>query len=205
MMALDERAADAVRELVNIASGNAASALAQLIGQRTMISVPRLTFAQIEDISAILDAGAGPSVVIAMQMLGDVTGALLFVMPTDRAHQLSALLLGLAEPATGDFDASGQSALAETANILGGAYSGALGSVLGGIIMISVPSFGITPPDDLLARFRNQAGTSPFALCIETSFTVGDQGLACGGHMVLLPGAGALDAIVGSLNLSLTV
>jgi chemotaxis protein CheC len=201
MMLLDERAHDAVRELVNIASGNAASALAQLIGQRTMISVPRLTFAQIDDIALVLGVHEGPSVVVAMQMLGDVTGCLLFVMPTTRAHQLSALLLGLAEPTTGDFDASGQSALAETANILGGAYAGALGSVLGGIIMISVPSFGITPPDDLLARFRNQAGSSPFGLCIETSFTVGDLGLACGGHMVLLPGLGALEAIVSSLNL----
>ena len=201
MITLDEREADAVRELVNIASGNAASALAQLLGQRTMISVPTLTFAQIEDISTVLDSTGQPNVVVAMQVLGDVTGCLMFVMPSSRAHELSALLLGLSEPQTGPFDANGQSAIAETANILAGAYAGALGAVLGGIVMISVPSFGITPPEDLLARFRNPSNPSPFGLCIETTFTIGEQASACGGHMVLLPGVGSLEAIVNGLNL----
>ena len=201
MITLDEREHDAVRELVNIASGNAASALAQLLGQRTMISVPTLTFAQIEDISTVLDASGQPNVVVAMQMLGDVSGCLMFVMPSVRAHELSALLLGLPEPRTGPFDPDGQSALAETANILAGAYAGALGAVLGGIVMISVPSFGITPPEDLLARFRSPSNPTPFGLCIETTFTIGEQETLCAGHMVLLPGAGALESIVSSLNL----
>ena len=201
MITLDDRETDAVRELVNIASGNAASALAQLLGQRTMISVPTLTFAQIEDISTILDSSGQPNVVVAMQVLGDVTGCLMSVMPGSRAHELSALLLGLAEPLSGPFDANGQSALAETANILAGAYAGALGVVLGGIVMISVPSFGVTPPEDLLARFRTPSSPSPFGLCIETRFTIGDHESACGAHMVLLPGAGSLEAIVSCLNL----
>ena len=80
MIALGDREHDAVRELVNIASGNAASALAQLLGQRTMISVPKLTFAPIEDISTVLGSSGQPNVVVAMQVLGDVTG-LRFVAP----------------------------------------------------------------------------------------------------------------------------
>jgi chemotaxis protein CheC len=200
MIALDDREHDAVRELVNIASGNAASALAQLVGQRTMISVPKLTFAQIADISSVLDSGQ-PNVVVSMQVLGDVTGCLLFVMPTSRAHELSALLLRLPVPQSGAFDVNSQSALAETANILGGAYSAALGTVLGGIVMLSVPAFGITPPEDLLARFRTPTSPNPFGLCIETKFMIGDQGAEFGGHMVLLPGTGTLEAIVSALNL----
>ena len=200
MIALDDRERDAVRELVNIASGNAATALAQLLGQRTMISVPTLTFAQIEDISTVLNGDGEPNVVVAMQILGDVSGCLLFVMPCTRAHELSAWLMGLSERATGDFDATSQSCLSETANILGGAYAGAVGTMLGNIVMLSVPSFGITPPENLLERFRNSAGTSPFGLCIETTFSVGEQELAYGGHMVLLPGTGTLEAIVLALG-----
>ncbi|CAN5425093.1 hypothetical protein BH09GEM1_BH09GEM1_40390 [soil metagenome] len=145
MIALDDGARDALRELVNIASGNAANALAQLVGRRTMISVPKLTFAPITDISAMIGIAGEPNVVVAMQVLGDVTGVLLFVMPCARAHQLSALLLGLQEPSSGHFDANGQSSLSETANILAGAYAGALGAMLGGMVMISVPAFGVTP------------------------------------------------------------
>lgn len=200
MIALGDREHDAVRELVNIASGNAASALAQLLGQRTMISVPKLTIAPIEDISAVLHSTGEPNVVVAMQMLGDITGCLLFVMPDSRARSLSALLLGAPLSETVEFDANSQSCLAETANILAGAYAGALGTILGGMVMISVPSFGITPPEDLLARYR-VAGASPFGLCIETSFAVGDDGEACAGHMVLLPGVGVVESIVSSLNL----
>jgi chemotaxis protein CheC len=202
MIALGDREHDAVRELVNIASGNAASALAQLLGQRTMISVPKLTFAPIEDISTVLGSSGQPNVVVAMQVLGDITGCLMFVMPIARAHKLSARLLGLGEPQSGPFDANGQSALTETANILAGAYSGALGAMLGGIVMISVPSFGITPPEDLLARFRTPSSPTPFGLCIETTFTIGEQGSACGAHMVLLPGTGSLESIVSSLILA---
>jgi chemotaxis protein CheC len=199
MIALDESARDALRELVNIASGTAATALAQLVGQRTMISVPKLTFAPIHDISAMLGVAGQPNVVVAMQVLGDVTGCLLFVMPCARAHQLSALLLGLAEPASGQFDADGQSSLSETANILAGAYAGALGAMLGGMVMISVPVFAVTPPEDVLERFRGAEGLSAFGLCIETSFAVGHDGTGCEGHMVFLPGTGALEYIVDSL------
>ena len=199
MIALDDGARDALRELVNIASGNAANALAQLLGQRTMISVPTLTVAPIDDISSTLGITGEPNVVVAMQVLGDVTGVLLFVMPCAHAHELSALLLGLSEPATGSFDANGQSSLSETANILAGAYAGALGTILRGMVMISVPIFGITPPEDVLARFRGDKGLSAFGLCIETSFAVGDGGLGCDGHMVFLPGTGALEFIVDSL------
>ena len=121
-------------------------------------------------------------------------------MQAARAHRLSALLLGMDVPDSGDFDATGQSALWETANILAGAYAGTLGTVLGGMVMISVPAFGVTPPEDVLARFRGASGMSPFGLCIETTFTVGDLGAACGGHMVFLPGTGALESIVDSLS-----
>ncbi len=199
MIALDERSHDAVRELVNIASGNAASALAQLLGQRTMISVPRLAIAPIEGVTSLLGAEGEPHVVVAMQVLGDVTGTLLFVMPTQRAHELSAILLGRTGTEPDAFDEEGRSCLVETANILAGAYSGALGTVLNGIVMISVPFFGITPPEDLVTRFR-MTGAGALALCIETSFTVGDQDLVCAGHMILLPGIGVIESIVSSLS-----
>ena len=135
-------------------------------------------------------------------ILGDVTGCLLLIMPSERAHDLSARLLRLSQPQSGEFDRNAQSALQETANILGGAYAGALGVVLNGIVMISVPSFGVTPPGDLLMRLRTASNPTPFGLCIETTFTIGDDAVECGGHMVLLPGDGALESIVSSLNLA---
>ena len=201
MSTLDPTELDAVRELINIASGNAATALSMLVGQRTMISVPRVTLEPIERIASITGTPNQPTVVITMQMLGDVTGFLLFLMPVARAHALSAMLLGLAEPKSGDFDASGRSSLQETANMLAGAYVGALGMLIQGTVMISVPAFGIEPPDDVLERYRQSAVSLRQALCIETSITIGTGLAPCGAHIVLLPLAGAVEALVGALQL----
>ena len=199
MIPLDERAHDAIRELVNIASGNAASALAQLLGRRTMISVPTLTFAPIENISAVLEVKGTSMVVVTMQVFGDVTGCLLFIMDSERAHGLSAMLLGLEEPTSGWFDESGQSSLSETANILAGAYAGALGIVLGGMVMISVPIFSITRPAEVLVPFLRMEGVSPYGLCVETTISVGELTSSCAGHIVLLPSTAALDTILNRL------
>jgi chemotaxis protein CheC len=200
MNGLDEQELDAVRELVNIASGNAATALAMLVGQRTMISVPRVTLEPVERVASIIGTPDEQTVVVTMQVLGDVTGYLLFLIPLTRAHALSAMLLGLPEPTSGEFDAAGRSALQETANVLAGAYTGALGSVIEGIVMISVPSFGIEPPDDVLARYRHSRVDLPQALCIETSIMIGTGHTPCGAHIVLLPLGGTMEAILGALQ-----
>ena len=201
MTTLDEQDLDAVRELVNIASGNAATALAMLVGQRTMISVPRVTLEPVERIASIIGTPEQPTVVVAMQLLGDMRGYLLYMMPLEPAHVLSATLLGLPAPTVGEFDAAGRSALEETANVIAGAFVGALGTVVDAVVMISVPTLGIEPPDDVLARYRQDAATSS-ALCIETAITIGADGSPQGAHIVLLPVGGTLEALVTALQRS---
>jgi chemotaxis protein CheC len=202
MTVLDAQDLDAVRELVNIASGNAATALAMLVGQRTMISVPRVTLEPVERIASIIGTPEQPTVVVAMQLLGDVSGYLLYMMPLAPAHALSSMLLGLPEPTSGDFDDAGRSALQETANVIAGAFVGALGTVIDAVVMISVPTLGIEPPDDVLARYRQTAAESR-ALCIETTITIGATGSPQGAHLVLLPVGGALEALVAALQRSI--
>ena len=200
MITLDALEIDAVREFVNIASGNAASALAQLLGQRTMIEVPRFRCAQIDDIAEALCSGGESTVVVATQLLGDVSGSLLFVMPFSRAHALSAVLRGTPVDDDCDFDYASESCLSETGSILASAYAGALGVMLNGVVMLSVRSFRITLAQNVLERFRSRAGASPFAVCLETTFNVGIQDLAYGAHMVMLPTSQTLESIAKALR-----
>jgi chemotaxis protein CheC len=202
MTVLGAQDLDAVRELVNIASGNAATALAMLVGRRTMISVPRVTLEPVERIASIIGTPEEPTVVVAMQLLGDVSGYLLYMMPLGPAHALSSMLLGLPQTTAGDFDDAGRSALQETANVIAGAFVGALGTVIEAVVMISVPTLGIEPPDDVLVRYR-QTNASARALCIETTITIGSAGSPQGAHLVLLPVGGALEALVAALQRSL--
>lgn len=200
MRELDAEAIDAVRELVNIASGNAATALAAMVGERTMIGVPRVSLEPVDRIASILGMTVEPTVVVAMQVVGDLAAYLLFLMSVPRAHALSAVLLGRAEPTSGEFDALARSALQETANVLGGAYTGALGSLIAGIVMISVPSFAVEPPDDVLARYRTARADLDQALCIETSIMIGRRPGPCEAHIVLLPLGGAMDTVLCALG-----
>jgi len=199
MIALDDDALDAVRELVNIASGNAATALALLVGRRTMISVPRVTLEPAERIATLVGV-PGQSVVVTIPVLGDISGNLVFLMPVERAHAFSAALLGRPAPTSGAFDADARSALEETANVLAGAYTGALGSVMSGIVMISVPAFGVELPAEVLSVSNESEGGRPQALCIETCIMIGAEHLPCDAHIVFLPVNGALKTIVGAME-----
>ena len=199
MNTLEEWELDAMRELVNIASGKAASALAMLVGRRTMIEVPRVSVESIHAIATIFGAPDQPIVVVAMQLLGDVRGQLLFLMPVARAQTLIAMLLQLAEGTTAEFDESGRSAIEETANVLAGAYAGTLGALIEAVVMISVPAFSVEPPVNALARAHTISDESARALYIETSISIGPGRESCDAHLVLIPQGGTLERLTSEL------
>jgi len=191
---------DALREVVNIASGHAATALSQLTQRKVMISVPELAVAALTEIPALLGYGE-KVVVIAMQILGDVNGHLVFLMPKANATVLAELLTRKPVPADGDFDALARSSLMETGNVLGGAYAGALSQITGSMVMLSVPIFGVEPPDDVLRQQRDRGpDRGDLALCLETRLTFDEAGPRFDGHILLVPSKASLEMILTALR-----
>ncbi len=190
---------DALREVANIASTHAATALSQLTDRRVMIAVPEFAAVAVDEIPGILGYADRPVVVVAMHMLGDVTGSLVFLMPEADAWRLCALLLGRSVGAAERHDPLARSSLIETGNILGGAYANAVGTLMGRIVMLSVPTFGTEPPDRVLARHRSTADDQ-VGLCIETRLTL-DGVAGFGGHILLLPHRESLRSILEALRL----
>src|ERR1041385_1000941 len=129
---------DALREVANIAGGNAATALGQLTGRRINIAIPRLTVAAVTDIPRLLAYDEQRVVVVAVKVLGAITGTLIFLMPDRQARDLCTILPGRPTP-PGPLDDMSRSGLGEVANIIGGAYVGALAAMMGRAIMLSVP------------------------------------------------------------------
>jgi chemotaxis protein CheY-P-specific phosphatase CheC len=166
-----------------------------------MITVPKLSVTAIEEIPQRLGFGDGRAAVAVMHLLGDITGSFIFVMPEEKARMLSGLLLGGTSAHSGPFDAMARSALTETANIIGGAYAGALGTMTRRIVMLSVPAFGVEPPDAVLSKHRG-ANDDHIGLCIETNLTFDGAGCEFGAHIVLLATAEALEEIVRALSAS---
>ena len=189
---------DALREVANIASGHAATALGQLTDRKVWISIPEFTLTRAEEVPQVLGYADRKVVVIAMQVLGDVTGSLVFLMPEERARRLAGLLLGQTEPAQGAFEGLIKSSLMETANIICGAYAGALASLTNRMIMLSVPTFGVEPPDEILAGQDITKGQ--LGLCIESSLSLSGETVPFGGHILLLPHPATLRLILDALN-----
>lgn len=116
---------DALRELANIGSGNAATALGGMLGRSIDISVPNPLVLPLPE---AVDAIGPPDAVVtavAIPVKGDVGATVMMLFDADTAARLTALL-GL-EP---DSDYA-LSALAEIGNVLGASYLGALGSMTG--------------------------------------------------------------------------
>jgi chemotaxis protein CheC len=191
---------DALREVANIASGHAATALGQLTDRRIMITVPEFEAVAIDEIPVVLGYTDEPVVVVAMHLLGDMTGSLVFLMPEVNARRLCTMLLGRTFGPGAKLDELAQSSVKETGNILAGAYASALSQILNGVVMLSVPTFGIEPPDQVLAKHRASGEADDIGLCIETRLSMDGEEAAFGGHLVMLPNQGALRSLLDTLK-----
>jgi chemotaxis protein CheC len=159
------RQMDAIREVVNIGAGHAATNLSALTGLTVMISVPRIQW-RIGQGPADALPPEGELVVISVPITGisepgGERASLLLARGT--ALRMVALMLRRdpsAHVEIGDFE---RSALMEMGNIVCAAYVGVLGSFLNRGIMIGTP--------DLFVGSTSAIEEDARGLVIETDFT----------------------------------
>ncbi len=77
---LSDRHLDALREVVHIGAGHAASALSARVRERVLLGVPRVAVAPFADAAANVAAAARPAVALRVQVLGDLAGGAVFLM-----------------------------------------------------------------------------------------------------------------------------
>lgn len=158
---------DAIREVVNIGAGHAATNLSQLTGLRVMISVPRIQWVpEGEAASASIPGGDGPLVIIGVPIVGvseegGERASLILARLT--ALRMVALMLRRDPSAHVSVGALERSALNEMGNIVCAAYVGVLGQFLGKSVMIGTPELREGERGDVL----HEVG----GLVIETDFT----------------------------------
>ena len=185
---------DALRELANIGSGTAATALSSMLGRPVDISVPAALALPLAD--AVEAAGTPDAVVTAvvLPLVGDLDAiALLLFAPEDAAAMCG--LLGV------DVDSEmGLSALAEIGNILGSAYIGALTKMTNLALEPQPPE---TATDMLGAIVSSVlaagAAETDIALLLDSELTV--EGAECSLSFMLAPGREGVAEILARLGL----
>src|SRR5262245_32258766 len=91
---------DALKEVANIGAGHAATALSQMTNSKIMISVPRITVTPLEAVPAQMKNPDNIVAAVLMQMVGDLTGRTLMMIPESDARSLCDRLLSRAPGTT---------------------------------------------------------------------------------------------------------
>lgn len=194
--AIDPRQLDAIREVVNIGAGHAATALHTLTNLRVMISVPRIQWA--EESRAVQPAlpGEGPLVMISVPVLGsranpDERASL--ILARDAAIRMVSLLLRREPGGSGELGELERSTLRELGNIVCASYVGVLGTFLGEGVMIGTP--------ELVEGTRAEVSQrTTRGLMIETDFSFLDSSFA--GVFMLSHSETSFASLLDTLGLS---
>jgi len=185
---------DALRELANIGSGTAATALSSLLGRPIDVSVPNALALPLAD---AVDA-AGPAdaevTAVVLPIFGDLDAVVLMLFHAEDAETICTLL-GV-EPGS----EVGISALGEVGNILGSSYVGALG-MMTGLELEPRPPQTVT---DMLGAIvstvlASTAESMDVAFLLDSDLIV--EGAACSLSFMLVPHADGVAELLGKLGL----
>lgn len=193
-MQLTDIQLDAMRELANIGSGNAATAFSSMVGNSVDVSVPSVRFMPLAD--AVEAAGPPDEIVtgVLLPVVGDIDAHVLLLFDETDATTLCNLL---------GVDAGteiGMSALGEIANILGSAYINAIGSMTG---LELEPA----PPQAVMDMLGAIVATVLGSISIDTSTTLyidSDiilEGQPCSFSFLLVPTQAGVNELLSRLGL----
>lgn len=196
---LDNQQMDVLREIGNIGAGNAATALAKMIGRKVDMSIPTTKVLEFKDVADILGGAEKTVVGILLNMTGDMTGKLMFIIDFEASKVLVNILMNRCNHYSVEFDEIEISALSEVGNILSGSYISALSELTGLNIYSSIPDMAIDMAGAILSVPAIEFGKiGDTVLYIETEFSEDDTVVL--GEFFLIPDVGSYEILLKALG-----
>lgn len=196
---LSDKQRDALKEIGNICSGNAATAFSQLVGTRVNIVVPEVFFLPVEKVPQIVGGADQLVVGLVLQVLGDLPSMILFIFSQRDSLLLTSLMTGKPVSDVSVMTDLERSALKEIGVVLASAYLGVLSSFVGMSLVPTVPELIVDMAgaivDYMLIELSDKC---QFALLIESHFTELKRSVT--GHFFLIPDPTALDIIIKAIE-----
>ena len=185
---------DALRELANIGSGTAATALSSMLGKPIDVSVPNALALTLAD---AVDAVGDPETIVNAVVLptfGEIEAVVLLLFKPEAAATICGLL-GV------DADTEvGLSALGEVGNILGSSYIGAFASMTGLEIEPRPPELVTDMLGAIVATVLvANAETTDLALMLDSDLSVECE--ECSFSFMLVPTADGVKELLTRLGL----
>ena len=196
---LSEEQVDFLREMMNIGAGNAATALGQMLRCEVNVEIPTVHVLPVPKASSVLGDPSLPVACVRMGMVGDVVGALFFIVPAgqraDLTHLAERAMLGFAKKGS-DLDLS---VLTEIGNILAGVYLTAIHEFCKLYIYHTVPTIAIDMIQSLLDESIVALSRQVQALIlIENEFIVEERRVRT--FFLLIPAVQSVKTLVDSVE-----
>jgi chemotaxis protein CheC len=186
---------DALRELANIGSGNAGTALSAMLGHPVDISVPAASALPLADAVEAAGDPEAEATGVVLPIFGDIDATVMLLFPPADEETLCNLL-GV-PPHTED----GRGALGEIGNILGCSYINSLAMMTGLEIEPQPPQVVADMVGAIMATvLASQADQTNLALIMDSRLIV--EGQECELTFLLLPSSNGIDELLRRLGLA---
>ena len=193
---------DALRELGNIGSGNAASALAQFLNRKIDMAVPSASIMDFTNIPTLVGGADKRVMGIFLKVMGEISGRFLLLIPEETALKLLHTLIPSCElDSPLNMSELESSCMREVGNILAGAFLNALSNITKIPMLNSIPSMTFDMAGSLIDTVvADMTAVSDKVLMIETSFMESAEDLRI--HILLLPNTDALNKLLKSIGVA---
>lgn len=190
---------DALREIGNIGSGHAATALSTLLQRRIDMSVPEVWAISYEQVASVIGQLDSPQAVIYVKVEGEAAGKAVFFFPLESAKVVAQSLLNSNEPVDLFECEMAQSALKEVGNIMVSSFLIALTQFSGIPLQPSVPALAVDMAGAILDAILLEDGSlDDTVLFIDTQLSGTPQ---IEGQFIFLPNDGSLSKLWGALGI----
>lgn len=189
---------DALKEMGNIGAGNAATSLAQLIGETVNISVPEVKVVALEHVAEVLGGAEKQVYIIYLEVEKEMKGTMLTIFSQGTAVFFVKKLLG-SDAIDMNTDIA-QSALKEVGSILCGSYLSALSQLVNMSSVATVPAMAFDMLGAMLDFVLVEIGqVADEVFLIDTELSVAKKKLEC--SQLFIPKVETLEKILSSIGM----
>lgn len=198
---LSDTELDVLKEISNIGTGNAATAISKLLGGRVDIKVPNIRFLQFSELPEIIGGAENEVIGILVSLENDIDGMMMFVMDKPSASVIVNRILNRDNEELGqEMSEMEISVLSEFGNIIAGSYLSAISRLTGMVVSPSVPALSDDMAGAILSVPAIEFGKmSDHVLLIQSEF-LSESGQAKG-FFILVPTLKGFDNIFKRLGL----
>ena len=190
---------DVLKEIGNIGAGNATTALASMLQCRIDMAVPEVKLIEVDELAESLGGKERVMTAIFLEVEGDITGDIIFLLEKGSASFLVSKLMGM-EVNAESFSEMELSCIKEISNIIAGSYLNSLSTLTNLKIYPSVPHLQMDMVDSLLHSPMSGAKENEQILFIQTEFT---DDIQLGGYFVMMPDTESYGKILGALGITI--